>query len=112
MAAPAAMIVISGFGSNAPTRTTIGAQTCRPGAAAEAQVTISGGAVGNSIDGQATCNNTVVAGPVNAIDPGNGQQGSNTAGGIQNQGTPGCTHAYARVPQGQDSTWSVVCKFF
>jgi hypothetical protein len=111
MAAPAAMIVISGVGSNAPTRTTIGAQACRAGAA-EVQVTISGGAVGNSIDGQATCNNGVVAGPVNAIDPGNGQQGSNTGGGMQTQGTPGCTHAYARVPQGPDSTWSVVCKFF
>lgn len=110
MAAPASQIILSGFGNGAVTRTNIGAQTCTPGNSAEVQVTISGGAAGNSIDGEARCNGGVVAGSVNAIDPGNGQQGSNTASGIQAQGTPECAHTF--VAQGQQSQWSVVCKFF
>jgi hypothetical protein len=110
MAAPTSQIILSGFGNGAVTRNPIGPQTCTAGNGAEVQVTIDSGAAGNSIDGEAKCNAGVVAGSVNAIDPGNGQQGSNTTSGIQVQGTPDCTHTY--VAQGQQSRWSVVCKFF
>ncbi len=108
MLAPTTTIIIDNG-----VQTVIGPPNCRPGSTAEVQLAISGGDAGNSLDGQATCDGRIVAGPVNAIDPGNGQQGSNTAGGLQAGGPAGCDESYIPVPGGaRPSTRSVVCKFF
>lgn len=104
MAAPASTIIIRSDG----TRLVTGNPTCGSGGI-EVQVAISGGAANNSIDGIAICGRNRLP-AVNAIDPGNGQQGSNTDSGLQGSGTAGCDSNYR--PVGQDSTWSVVCKFF
>ncbi|KEQ56878.1 hypothetical protein SCCGRSA3_02011 [Marine Group I thaumarchaeote SCGC RSA3] len=88
-----------------------GGVDCVPGNDVEVEVEIWGGLRGNSVLGEAYCDNTKVVQGITAIDPGTGNKATNSGQGTQTTGETGCTFGTIMGGQQFPSQWKVVCTF-
>ena len=85
-------------------------QACVPGARVDVHAEIGGGAAGNSLWGQAQCDNTVVVKTATIRDPGNGQAVRTQKQGTQVEGQSRCSKNL--VGAAPASRVTVVCYFY
>ena len=117
-AGEAAIVFLTGVGTNTRTVSNMIFRNCTPGGLVTALTQISGGSMGNKITGTASCRGKALA-TTTAVDPSGANDPDADSNFNSNKnnlntntgGTPQCKHQYtaAGTPQ---SAWVVVCVFY